>query len=404
MDRLPLEVTNSCAANAIVVPALGSEQIPELSVVMVAFGTGDVIAKAIQAIIDHTEVSFELIVVDNPPEDGRTLTRHLLRELTSGVRLLLPDCNLGFGQGNNAAVAVARGRYVALVNPDLFATPGWYQPLRDALSDPDVVVAAPVLVYEDGSLQEAGQVIYDTGHSAAFGGPELISGALSPVFSRDVDYASAACWLISRRDYLAIEGFDAAYYPAFFEDPDFALRQELRGFRTRLIADVPVIHLHGMGGAGKGFSAEAQHAIFVSRWHRRLRLQPPRPRSDLEAFTNRDRLVAKHRTITLGKTDSDAESEDKAVIGKIESAIDLARSCPRDRVTLIADQKIWDQVEAWSPELLRRAGSVGLEVLIGDEEHLLRYRRAQLRILRRWRRSSRVRSYQSLWPGQRTRS
>ena len=114
-----------------------------------------------------------------------------------------------------------------------------------------VGIAAPVLVDRDGSLQEAGQLVYDDGCTAAMGGPEVMPGDWGNAFCRDVDYASAACWVVRRDEFLALGGFDERYRPAYFEDVDYAFRVEQSGRRTRLVVDVPVVHEHGSGASSE---------------------------------------------------------------------------------------------------------------------------------------------------------
>ena len=210
------------------------------------------------AIAANTVIPYEVIVVANPPaspEDDPSVA--LLRTESRGVTLVASDENLGFAGGNELGVEHARGTYICFLNPDAIVGPGWLEPLVAALDDERVGVAAPVLIDPDGSLQEAGQLLYDDGGTAAIGGPEVLSGDETQAFSRDVDYASAACWLVRRDEHLQRGGFDLRYHPAFFEDVDYALRVEHGGQVSRLVAGRPVVHHHGMGGAGRGHGVAA---------------------------------------------------------------------------------------------------------------------------------------------------
>lgn len=346
-----LERTESSRSDAVIVTPVSD---PVLSVVIVTYGTGAIVVEALAALVAHSPAALEVIVVDNPPDDPNAATRYLLRERTRGVVLVTPANNLGFGGGNDAGVALARADHVALVNPDVIVQPGWATGLIAALDDPVVAIAAPVLRYGDGRLQEAGQVIYDTGYTAAIGGPEIFTGDEHQVFDRDVDYASAACWMLRRAEYLAADGFDARYHPAYFEDADYALRVEAAGQRTRLVASVSVVHHHGQGGAGAGENPIAQdsYLVFVDRWAERLAAHRPRPADDLEAIANRDRLA--HERIGHVVDTDDATKRDRIVA----AALEAAASAPRDRISLfIADARPLDTDGA------RRAG---LEIVIGD--------------------------------------
>ena len=328
---------------------------PLISIVIVTYGTGPVIVDALDAISLHTAVSFEVIVVDNPAPGSGGATIDLLRERDDIALIEAPE-NLGFAGGNELGVSQTCGRYLCFLNPDVLVGQGWIEPLVDALSDPVVAIAAPVLRNSDGSLQEAGQLLYDDACTAAVGGPEILTGDDAQVFSRDVDYASAACWLVRRDEHIERGGFDNRYHPAFFEDVDYALRVEGEGKRTRLVADVPVIHLHGQGGAENSSKlGEASQEVFRSIWSDRLAEQPSRPADTPGAIRSRDRLASRTTAFTLPLE----RSTIAARVEGFDEALDLAATRPRERVTLFVDDVAGLD--------LGRARMAGLEVVLTEQ-------------------------------------
>jgi GT2 family glycosyltransferase len=70
--------------------------------------------------------SFEVIVADNGSTDG---SQELLQKEYPWVRLLENGENLGFASGNNAAIRVAKGQYIALLNNDTAPRPDWLKEL-----------------------------------------------------------------------------------------------------------------------------------------------------------------------------------------------------------------------------------------------------------------------------------
>ena len=105
------------------------------------------------------------------------------------------------------------------VNPDLFVRPGWIEPLLARL-EAGASIVAPVLLDPDGSIQEAGARVHSDGSTS----PILDRSSDNGGSSERPDYASAACWLVEREEHERLGGFDAAFYPAFYEDVDLALR------------------------------------------------------------------------------------------------------------------------------------------------------------------------------------
>ncbi len=247
---------------------------------------------------------------------------------------------------------------MCFLNPDLVVGPGWLEPLLAALDDPAVGIAAPVFLNADGSLQEAGQLIFSDTFTAPVGGVDVLTGDRSNIFSRDVDYASAACWLVRRTDHDAIGGFDRHYHPAYFEDADYALRMEASGKRTRLVADVPVLHHHGLGsGTRDAAVGQVTHARFKRRWAEQLADRPTRPDTDADAIAARDRLAG---TTTLIVAWS-ARATPSEVTAAFEGALERASSAPRDRITLLTDIVPGPADEA-------RARAAGLEVVVPAPE------------------------------------
>ena len=207
-----------------------------------------------------------MIVVDCLPPDGVERTSRLLAERTD-IELIEVDDNLGFAGGNELGVEHARGDVLCFLNPDVIVGAGWLEPLIGALDDPIVAIAAPVFLNDDGSLQEAGQLVFSDTFTAPIGGDDVMPGDETNIFSRDVDYASAACWVVRRAEHIARGGFDRMFHPAYFEDADYALRVESEGQRTRLVADVPVVHHRGTGtGRRDPAVGQATHALFRERW------------------------------------------------------------------------------------------------------------------------------------------
>jgi hypothetical protein len=59
---------------------------PLVSVVIVTYGTGPIILEAIEAVERHTTISYEIVVVDNPPNDERPRVRGAARVKPPGSR------------------------------------------------------------------------------------------------------------------------------------------------------------------------------------------------------------------------------------------------------------------------------------------------------------------------------
>ncbi|MDJ0768334.1 MAG: glycosyltransferase family 2 protein [Ilumatobacter sp.] len=252
-------VVTASPAPSVVAPVCDT---PDVSFVTVTFGTGAIAVDSIASLVDSLAAgrhSYEVIVVDNPHPLHATFTDLAL--FTAGVRVVRPDRNLGFGGGCELGAMYARGGLLGFVNPDMSFPSGWLDPLITALGDdwaPSIV--APVLRDGDGSIQEVGQMLDANGHTSPIttlpAGDQLML----------VDYASAACWLMTRDEHERLGGFDPAYHPAYFEDVDLALRARRANGSCAVHAGVSVVHHRGHGTPDAPAPASEQHRILLDKW------------------------------------------------------------------------------------------------------------------------------------------
>lgn len=336
---------------------------PHVSCISVAYGPTPELFSLLESVQRHAgDISYDMTVVTQP-SDGGSMAEEISRR-APWVRVIALETNIGFGPANNLAISQATGEFIALLNPDIVVTEGWLPPLLSALDDSAVFVAAPPLLSAEGRVDEAGQVMFADGGSDAIGGPQWPNDYEQMMFSRDVDYASAACWLMRRSVFLELGGFDPAYAPAYFEDPDLAFTARARGWVSRLVVDRPVVHAHAIASESRVALAERSRKIFQAKWAEVLQSQPTRLKSGEDGSRARDHMCASRTLILIG--DAVTETE---VIAIIEKAGVVAAAQPRERVAV-----------AFSPRpfvegLRRRFGRVGLEMIQRSPLEVLASRR-----------------------------
>ena len=261
--------------------------------------------------------------------------------------LITAEENLGFAAANNLAVAETSSEFIAFLNPDLQLTEGWLPPLLAALGDPAVAIAAPVLLHPDGHIDEAGQVVFSDGGSLAIGGVDWPGGRDSyptVMFDRDLDYASAACWVMRRSVFNELGGFSTDYWPAYFEDNDLAQRARQAGYVTRLVTSRPVIHHHEGASAERVAIAQRSRATFERKWADVLATKPDRSLLETDPRSVRD-WHCDQTIITHATAD------------EIPALAARAASDPRNRHTAV----ITDVTNLWP--LQKQYRSSGLEIV-----------------------------------------
>ena len=318
----------------------------DLTAVTVTFGSSETLgrtcASLTRSIRESSNFAVDHLVVTQLDESGRRATPPpMTRELRLNENLFLPAAN-------NLAVEESTSEFIALLNPDLELTEGWLDPLIEALNDPAVAIAAPVLLNNHGDIDEAGQAVFSDGSSLAMGGshwPGFPNSYASMMFDRDVDYASAACWVMRRSTFNELGGFSTAYHPAYFEDNDFGQRAQHAGYVTRLVSARPVVHHHEGASADRRALAERSRATFESTWAEHLRSKPDRSLLDTDASLVRDHLCT---TINI-------EHVTSRTIG---AYAERAAADPRNRYIAVIDEN--DDVPL---HLLRRQHAAhGLEI------------------------------------------
>jgi GT2 family glycosyltransferase len=240
---------------------------PRLTFVLVSYGGRELVVRCLELLAEHTTVPYRVIVADSASPDG---TGPWLAEHLAGATVLQMPENLGFGAGGNLAVRHADTELLCFLNADIEVTDGWLDPLLAFLdARPEVGAVSPVLLNQDGSVQEAGSVVGGDGWCRAVSEDEP--------FAREVDYASAACLVVRRAAFLAAGGFSPEYEIAYFEDVDLILSLRARGWQTWLVPTSQVTHArHGSSSSARATELmRLNHSTFTRRWSAELAGRPP---------------------------------------------------------------------------------------------------------------------------------
>jgi GT2 family glycosyltransferase len=217
-----------------------------ISVVVVNWNRRELLRACLASLRRQTGVPFETILVDNGSTDG---SPRLAAEF--GAQLICNSTNLGFCAANNQGIAAARGEFIALLNNDAEAEPGWLAALYRACSrNPDVGMAASkVLVWEDPTrIDKVGHLIFPDGQNRGRGAGALDRGQ----FDREQDVLwPDGCAAMYRKSMLdRIGGFDEDFF-AYGDDAELGLRARIAGWTCVYAPDAVVRHHRG-STLGKG--------------------------------------------------------------------------------------------------------------------------------------------------------
>src|SRR5262249_962913 len=236
---------------------------PEISVLLVLYNRAELTFACLRALAENYSERIEIVIVDNTSRDETAL----LLDRLHGVRIIRNAENRNFLLAVNQAAKQARGEYILLLNNDAQVLPGTLQcALKTIRSAPDIGGVGGRLILLNGTLQEAGSIIWEDGSCLGYGRGD---DPFAPMymFRRDVDYCSAAFLLTPRATWQRLGGFDEAFQPAYYEDSDYCARLWERGLRVVYDPQATILH-YEFGASNMANAVDLQIAhqkLFESR-------------------------------------------------------------------------------------------------------------------------------------------
>ena len=202
--------------NSRAVLELPHSESPEISVILVLFNRAELTLACLRSIAENHAERVEVIIVDNASQDETPLLLDQLR----GGRIIRNTENRNFLLAVNQAAREARGEYLLLLNNDAQLLPGTLRSVVATIrGSAEIGAVGGKLVFLDGTLQEAGSIVWRDGSCLGYGRGD---DPFAPMymFRRDVDYCSGAFLLTPRKLWEQLGGFDEVFKPAYYEETD----------------------------------------------------------------------------------------------------------------------------------------------------------------------------------------
>jgi O-antigen biosynthesis protein len=271
---------------------------PKVSIIIPMYNQLEYTYYCIRSINEHEELrDYEVIIAnDNSTESTEFLERHL-----ENVNIITNEKNLGFLKNCNNAAKHARGEYLVFLNNDTVIRKGWLSELLLVFEKyKDVGLVGSKLVYPDGTLQEAGGIIWQNGTGWNFGRNDNPD---KPQYNyiKEVDYISGASVMIKKSLWEDIGGFDEHYSPAYYEDTDLCFAVRNKGYKVMYTPFSEVVHFEG-----KSHGTDLKKGIkrfevinrqkFVEKWKDELKLKS---KKNHNIFFERDRTLGKKHILVV---------------------------------------------------------------------------------------------------------
>jgi GT2 family glycosyltransferase len=216
--------------------------------------------------------SAEVIVVDDGSSDETAGIEHLVQ----GIKIVRHGSAMGFVDACNDGADAATGRYLVFLNNDTEVTARWLDEMIFVFDNIDNVgLVGAKLLNPDGSLQDAGGIVWNNGNPWNYGrGGNPAAPGNSYV--RQVDYLTGAAVMVPRTVWDQVGKFSLAFVPGYFEDTDLAFKIRDIGLKTVFAARSLVYHFEGATGgsdvtAGAKRHQEVNRPRFKRKWMNVLR-------------------------------------------------------------------------------------------------------------------------------------
>lgn len=223
----------------------------DLSIIIPSYNTKALLERCLISVftdLRSSDISFELIVVDNASKDG---SPELLSKKYPQVQLVRNTENLGYGKANNQAIRKAKGEYVLLLNSDIVVQHDAVGMLYRFIKGKKKIFAGGKLFNEDGSAQASCGPFYTIPVVALMlfaKGDYWGATRVSPDTTRPVDWVSGACIIGQKSSFLDVGLFDEGIF-MYMEDIDFLYRAKKKGYTVFFSSDARFTHA---GAASSG--------------------------------------------------------------------------------------------------------------------------------------------------------
>jgi GT2 family glycosyltransferase len=327
-----------------------------VTIIILCLKRYDLLARCLESVASSVgdTVEYEVVIVLNGSEAE---VRPWLESTVTGVRVVSSSANRGFGGGNNLGASVARGQYLVFLNDDTEVQPEWLDWLvRTADDRADAGAVGSRLLFADGIVQEAGQVVWSDGSSAAVGrGSRDRDGRYA--YLREVDYCSASSLLVRRSTWDRVGGFDEAYFPAYYEDIDLCMT--IRDIGETILYEPRSLVVHHeathTSDEFRAFLFRRNGRLFREKWARRLaRCELPAPTSAAGVARAVHRARGFPRRVLV--VDDRVPTAIGSGFGRMYEAVEELAST--NAVTLLARERTGDD--------LSQLQGLGIDVVFGE--------------------------------------
>ena len=229
-----------------------TDRTPAVSVVVLNYNGARWIERCLASLKAQTiNAEIEIIVADNVSSDGSEKTAEQFIKDWPNARFIQHGTNQGYAEGNNLAIANARGEYLFIFNNDAWLEPDCLEILLRTTREQGAGASMPLVMnFDDDTFQSLGAEGFDI-----FG---LASTRKQFTATREIFMPDGCAWLVERKLYADLGGMDKEIF-MYSDEYDFSFRLWIAG---RKAIAVPAARMHHRGAANVNPKGDAQVVEF----------------------------------------------------------------------------------------------------------------------------------------------
>jgi len=210
---------------------------PVVSIIIPTRNGLSLLRRCIESIKEKTLYPYyEILVINNQSDDAETLSYLHQIEHSDVARIFDYDYDFNYSAINNFASKMAVGNVLCLMNNDVeIITTDWLDEMVSHAMRPEIGAVGAMLYYTNDTIQHAGVLVGMggcAGHLYA-GAPRKSCGYMMRTkLVQNLSAVTAACLVVRKSVYEEVYGLDEINLPVAFNDVDFCLRIQERGYRN----------------------------------------------------------------------------------------------------------------------------------------------------------------------------
>jgi len=257
---------------------------PLVTLIIPTYNAVDLLRRCVESVLSNTDYpNFEILIVNNNSDDPITLAYLQKLEDNGQAQILDYPHPFNYPALNNTAVQHAQSELICLLNNDIeVISPGWLTEMVSHAVRPGIGAVGARLWYPDDRLQHGGVIVGlggIAGHSHKYLPRHHVGYFGRIALIQNLSAVTAACMVLRKETYLAVNGLDGENLSVAFNDVDFCLRIKESGLR---ILWTPYAELYHHESASRGEESTPEKIVrfqqecsyMKSRWGESLLKDP----------------------------------------------------------------------------------------------------------------------------------